>query len=170
MNCKYLDENGQEKPVVMGSYGIGIGRLLACIAEAHHDEHGLIWPASIAPFQVHLILLKGKGAPDAEALAQKLYAELTNKGLEVLYDDRAESPGVKFNVADLIGVPLRLTVSERALKAGGVEFKRRDSDQREVLPLGGLFERLKLELVQYQTKFESEASAGIKVDTSNYST
>lgn len=169
MNCKYLDESGQEKPVVMGSYGIGIGRLLACIAEAHHDEYGLIWPPSIAPFQVHLILLKGKGAPEVEVLAQKLYAELTKEGLEVLYDDRAESPGVKFNVADLIGIPLRLTVSERAWKAGGVEFKRRDSDQREVLPFGGLIERLKLELVQYQTKFECEASAGIQVDMSNYS-
>ncbi len=156
MGCFYLDENGKAKPVEMGAYGISVEKLLACIAEAHHDEHGLIWPPAVAPFQVHLILLKGKGAPEAEDLAQKLYMDLSEAGFEVLFDDRAESPGVKFNDADLIGVPLRLTVSERALKAGGVEFKRRDLEQKDVLPLNGLSESLWRELDQCQHRFEEK--------------
>lgn len=164
MNCTYLDETGQAKPVVMGSYGIGIGRLLACIVEAHHDEYGLIWPPAIAPFQVHLVLLKGKGTPECEALAEELYANLQKEGLDVLFDDRAESPGVKFNDADLIGIPVRLTVSERALKAGGVEFKRRDLTQKEVLPLDGLIGRVKSELDQFQAIFEQQATCTINDD------
>ncbi len=163
-DCKYLDENGKEHPVVMGSYGIGIGRLLACVAEAHHDQHGLIWPPAIAPFQVHLVLLKGKGIPESEAIAEQLYADLIKADLDVLYDDRAESPGVKFNDADLIGIPVRLTVSERALKAGGVEFKRRDLEQREVFPLDGLMDRIKKELDQLQAAFEEQANVEIKED------
>lgn len=163
-NSKYLDENGQEQAVVMGSYGIGIGRLLACIAEAHHDEHGLIWPPALAPFQVHLILLKGKGSSETEESAEQYYAELKKQGLEVLFDDRGESPGVKFNDADLIGIPVRLTVSERALKAGGIEFKRRDLDQKEILPLDGLVDRIKLELNQLQKAFEERATCEVKED------
>jgi prolyl-tRNA synthetase len=162
MNCTYLDEAGQAQPVVMGSYGIGIGRLLACIAETYHDEYGLIWPPAVAPFQVHLILLKGKGAPEAEDLAEKVYADLKNEGLEVLYDNRAESPGVKFNTADLIGIPLRLTVSERALKAGGVEFKRRDLDQKEILSMEGLARRLRSELEECQAALEAKAVSVVK--------
>ena len=155
---------GQAQPVVMGSYGIGIGRLLACIAEAYHDEFGLIWPPAIAPFQVHMILLPGKGAPEAESVAEKLYESLQAQGLEVLFDDRAESPGVKFNIADLIGIPIRLTVSERALKAGGVEFKRRDLSQREVLPLEGLESRIKSELSSFQAALEHSISKLVSED------
>jgi prolyl-tRNA synthetase len=134
MGCTFLDAQGESQPVFMGSYGIGLGRLLACIAEAHHDEYGLIWPVSVAPYQVHLVLLAGKGLPSEEqALAEQLYSQLTEAGVEVLYDDRDASPGVKFNDADLIGLPLRLTVSRRALQAGGVEFKRRDQAERRVV-------------------------------------
>jgi prolyl-tRNA synthetase len=131
LGCAYLDQAGRPHPVVMGSYGIGVGRLLACIAEAHHDEHGLIWPISVAPYHVHLVLLAGgqatgtTGRSETEEVADRLYEGLMAEGIEVLYDDRSESPGVKFNDADLIGVPLRLTVSERALKRGGVELVRR---------------------------------------------
>ncbi len=164
MNCTYLDEAGQAQHVVMGSYGIGIGRLLACIAEAYHDEFGLIWPPAIAPFQVHMILLRGKGAPEAESVAEKLYETLQAQGLDVLFDDRAESPGVKFNIADLIGIPIRLTVSERALKAGGVEFKRRDLSQREVLPLDGLDTRIKNELSSFQATLENSISKLVSED------
>ncbi|MEZ0396333.1 MAG: proline--tRNA ligase [Anaerolineales bacterium] len=135
LGCTFLDRDGQPKPVVMGSYGIGVGRLLACIAEAHHDEHGLVWPVSVAPFQVHLVLLRGKGTPQAEETAERLYAELQAAGIEVLYDDRDESPGVKFNDADLIGCPLRLTVSERALGQGGVEMKLRREQEKVIVPL-----------------------------------
>lgn len=128
LGANYLDENGREHPIVMGSYGIGSGRLLACVAEEHHDDKGLVWPISVAPFDVHLVALRG-GAEEA----QKLYAELGSAGIEVLYDDREETPGVKFNDADLIGLPIRLTVSERSLKEGGVELKlRRETEKRSV--------------------------------------
>jgi prolyl-tRNA synthetase len=126
LGCNFLDQNGQSRPVVMGSYGIGSGRLLACIAEENHDEHGLVWPVSVAPYPVHLVLLAPKGhqsggVVDSETIqiAEHLYTEFESAGVQVLYDDRAESPGVKFNDADLIGLPIRLTVSERAQKQGG---------------------------------------------------
>jgi prolyl-tRNA synthetase len=134
LGCSYLDENGQTKPVIMGSYGIGVGRLLACVAEEHRDERGLIWPSSIAPYPVHLVVLPGK-TEDTFALADGLEKQLTAAGLEPLYDDREESAGVKFNDADLIGLPLRITVSERALKQGGVEFKRRSGGEAWYVPL-----------------------------------
>ncbi len=134
MGAEFLDEQGVSQPVIMGSYGIGVGRLLACVAEEHHDERGLIWPASIAPYPVHLVVLAGKTI-DTQAAAAQLETALTRAGLEPLVDDRAESAGVKFNDADLIGLPLRITVSERALKQGGVEFKRRAGGEAWVVPL-----------------------------------
>lgn len=141
IGATYLAADGTHKPVVMGSYGIGVGRLLACVAEAHHDEHGLTWPASIAPYHVHLVALAGKDAGVA-AQADALYDELTRAGVEVLYDDRAESPGVKFADADLIGLPLRITVASKSLAAGGVEFKRRGAEGKEIVPLGEVVGRL----------------------------
>ena len=135
LNCTYLDRDGQPKKVVMGSYGIGVGRLLACVAEEYHDDHGLTWPVTVAPYQVHLVLLRGKGSPEAERIADQLYADLQTAGVEVLYDDRDESPGVKFNDADLIGLPLRLTISERALAQGGVEGKLRTAAEKTIIPL-----------------------------------
>lgn len=127
LGATYLDQGGVARPVVMGSYGIGVGRLLACIAEEHHDAAGLCWPVSVAPFQVHLCAL---GAGE-EAAA--VYAELEAAGLEVLWDDRDARPGVQFADADLIGAPLRLTVSARSLAAGGVEARRRRDGQSRVL-------------------------------------
>ncbi len=135
LGCTFLDKDGQQKPVIMGSYGIGVGRLLACVAEEHHDEHGLVWPVTVAPCQVHLVLLRGKNAPQAEETADKLYAELQAAGIEVLYDDRDESPGVKFNDADLIGCPVRVTVSERALAQGGTEVKLRREQAKLIVPV-----------------------------------
>ncbi len=125
MDCYFLDEDGTRKPVIMGSYGIGVGRLLASVAEEHNDENGLIWPASIAPFLVHLVALKG-GQEEADAI----YEELRAAGIDILYDDRGESPGVTFNDADLLGFPIRLTVSKRSLAAGGVETKLRSESER----------------------------------------
>jgi prolyl-tRNA synthetase len=135
LGCTFLDKDGQQKPVIMGSYGIGVGRLLACVAEEHHDEHGLIWPVTIAPYQVHLVLLQGKPTPQVEETADKLYADLQAAGIEALYDDRDESPGVKFNDADLIGLPVRITVSQRALAQGGAELKLRSKPDKIVIPL-----------------------------------
>lgn len=139
MGCLYTAQDGSEKPVIMGSYGIGTGRLLACIAEAYHDEFGLTWPVTVAPFQVHLVGLVGRGNADQavepiQELAQRLYQTLSANGIETLYDDRNESPGVKFNDADLIGLPVRLTVSERALRQGGIELKLRSQPEKTIIP------------------------------------
>ena len=128
MGCNYLDADGKAQSIVMGSYGIGVGRLLACIAQEHCDDNGLMWPISVAPYDVHLVVLAKGGGPAAEA-GDKLYGELSEAGIDVLYDDRAESPGVKFNDADLIGVPLRITVGDRSLKKGQMEVKGRDEEK-----------------------------------------
>jgi prolyl-tRNA synthetase len=137
MGCNYLTAEGQLRPVVMGSYGIGVGRLLACVAEEHHDEHGLIWPITVAPYQIHLISLPGKSSDpllDINNRAIQLYNTFQASGIEVLFDDREESPGVKFTDADLIGIPIRITVSERALENGGYEVKLRDQADRLIIP------------------------------------
>lgn len=134
LNCTFLDENGISKPVIMGSYGIGVGRLLACVAEEHHDGHGLIWPVSIAPYPVHMVILPGREM-DTSSVASGIEKGLTAAGYEPLVDDRMESAGVKFNDADLIGLPLRITVSERAFKQGGVEFKSRRSGEGWIVPV-----------------------------------
>jgi prolyl-tRNA synthetase len=158
MGCTFLDKDGNEKPVIMGSYGIGSGRLLACIAEEHHDEKGLIWPVSVAPYQVHLVSLTGKGDPNTLQHADQLYADLQAGGIEVLYDDREESPGVKFNDADLIGLPLRLTGSERAFKQGGVEFKRRDSPEKIIVPKDKVISTVIEELNRLQNEIDAHVT------------
>jgi prolyl-tRNA synthetase len=157
LGCTYLDKEGQLKPVIMGSYGIGVGRLLACVVEEHHDEHGIIWPVSVAPYQVHLVLLRGKGNPQADETAGNLYQNLLSAGIEVLFDDRDESPGVKFNDADLIGIPIRLTVSERALGQGGVEMKLRHKPEKEILPLEAVISRVQAAI----TALQAEIAAGV---------
>jgi prolyl-tRNA synthetase len=147
MDCTFLDREGQARPVVMGSYGIGSGCLLACIAEEHHDEAGLKWPVAVAPFHVQLVILSGKElGEEVGKTAEQLYRDLWSAGIEVLCDDRLDSAGVKFTDADLIGLPIRLTVSERALKSGGVELKRRDSNQRFIVPLSEVVSRVRAEL------------------------
>jgi prolyl-tRNA synthetase len=154
LGCTFQDAEGQARPVIMGSYGIGVGRLLACVAEEYHDEFGLCWPVSVSPYQVHLVLLAGKGGTEVQETAEKLYVDLQAAGVEVLYDDRPESPGVKFNDADLIGLPIRLTVGERGLKSGGVEFKRRDQSERTVVALEQVVERVKKELAVMQARLD----------------
>jgi prolyl-tRNA synthetase len=143
LGCTYQDRDGQSRPVIMGSYGIGIGRLLACVAEAHNDQYGLVWPVSIAPYHVHLTLL-----PDASAtqIADALYEALEQAGVEVLYDDRDERPGVKFNDADLIGLPLRLTVSKKSLEKGGVELKPRAGKDARIVPVADVVQTVRAEL------------------------
>jgi len=147
VGATYLDPEGHERPVVMGSYGIGVGRLMAAVIETHHDEHGIVWPPAIAPFDVHLLTL---GSDEAvQTCAEEIYADLTGfgkpvrSGLEVLYDDRRESAGVKFADADLIGCPVRATVSKRSLKAGGVELKARWAKERRVVKLESLVEQIR---------------------------
>ena len=146
--CTYTDTDGEEKPILMGSYGIGVGRLLACIAEEYNDEYGLKLPASVAPFDVHMVVLPGKKEGEAvSAAAEGLYEELEAAGISVLYDDRPESPGVKFNDADLIGIPLRLTVSERNFASGMVEVKRRSESERQMVGMEEVVRFVKREVV-----------------------
>jgi prolyl-tRNA synthetase len=137
VGATYQDADGDEKPIVMGSYGIGSGRLLASVAEEYNDDYGLIMPITISPYEVHLVELAGSKAEREEVkkAAEKLYGELTAAGLEVLFDDRDESPGVKFNDVDLIGVPIRLTVGHRALKDGKIELKLRHEKEKNSIPL-----------------------------------
>lgn len=125
MDARFVDERGDRRPFVMGSYGIGPGRLLACVAQVHRDEHGLVWPAAVAPFAVEVVAVGGHSAPSVTALAEELYRNLRAEGHDVLLDDRNERPGVAFADADLIGAPWRVTVGRRALEDGSVEMKRR---------------------------------------------
>ncbi len=151
MGAKVLDENGKMQPLVMGCYGIGVGRLLACIIEAHHDDHGIIWPISVAPFEVQIVVLTGrKPAGELEA-AEELYGQLKAAGLDVLLDDRDERAGVKFNDADLIGIPIRLTVGSRGLANGQVEMKLRHENDRSDVPLDQVIERVKCEVKKLKT-------------------
>ncbi len=144
--CKaeYLDEQGKSRAVVMGVYRIDVGRCLACLAEAHHDDYGLCLPLSVAPYQAALLLLKGE--PQTIETAEKLYRELRLAGVEVLFDDREASAGVKFNDADLRGIPLRITVSDRSLQGGGVEFKRRDEKEKTIIAVEALLGRVREEI------------------------
>jgi prolyl-tRNA synthetase len=135
LGATFLDHDGQLKPVVMGCYGIGTERLLAAVVESNHDEQGIIWPPELAPYQAHLVAL-GVDRPDVVEAAERLYGELQAAGIAVLYDDREESPGVKFNDADLLGMPLRVTVSARTLAKDSVELKRRPEAEAKLVPLG----------------------------------
>lgn len=127
MNATYLDENGKSQPMIMGCYGIGVSRTLAAVAEQFNDENGLVWPAQIAPFEVHLIPINLKDEAQAK-LASELYEQLKAQALEVLMDDRAERPGVKFADSDLIGLPVRVTVGKKAAE-GIVELKVRKTGE-----------------------------------------
>jgi prolyl-tRNA synthetase len=149
VDATFQDADGDEKPVVMGSYGIGSGRLLASVAEEYNDEYGLIMPITVAPFEVHLVELGG-GKEEKEAvgaMAEKIYQNLVDAGIEVLFDDRDESPGVKFNDADLIGIPVRLTVGHKALQEGGVEVKLRNEKEKKSIPEDEIVARVK-EMIQ----------------------
>jgi prolyl-tRNA synthetase len=132
MGCNYLDQNGKAQPFIMGCYGIGVGRTMASVIEQNHDEYGPIWPLSIAPYHVHICALNIKQDEVREA-SEKLYADLKAVGVDVLFDDRGEKAGFMFNDADLIGIPLRLILSPKTLAEGKVEFKRRDSRDKDMI-------------------------------------
>ncbi|MGG3005287.1 proline--tRNA ligase [Geobacillus stearothermophilus] len=136
MNAVYLDENGQTKTMIMGCYGIGVSRLVAAIAEQFADENGLVWPASVAPFHIHLLTANAK-SDEQRALAEEWYEKLGQAGFEVLYDDRLERAGVKFADSDLIGIPVRVTVGKRAGE-GIVEVKVRKTGETFDVPVGEL--------------------------------
>ena len=133
MNLTYLDKNNQEKYPLMGCYGIGLGRILASVAEQKNDEYGLIWPLEIAPFKVCIVLLNQEG----ESYANKLYEELNKDGIDTLLDDRDERPGVKFNDMDLIGIPIRITIGKK-YNEKVVELKLRDEKESKEIKIDNL--------------------------------
>ena len=142
IGVNYLDEAGERHPAVMGCYGIGVERMLAAIIEANHDANGIIWPASVAPYDVHIVGLN-LDQPAVLQAVTTLETALTAAGLTCLFDDRDESAGIKFKDADLIGIPFRITVSPRALEKGGVEIRNRRSGETEVLPISATVARVR---------------------------
>lgn len=141
MEAVYLAPDQTQKPIEMGCYGIGISRTVQAVIEQNHDKDGIIWPASIAPFTVHIALLD-PDQPEARALADKLYSELNARGIDTLLDDRVERPGVKFKDADLLGMPLRLNIGARGLAAGELELIERKSKKMEKIQPGAALEKI----------------------------
>ena len=162
-NLQFTNAEGNKELVTMGSYGIGVGRVMATIVETHHDEKGIVWPASVAPYAVHLIALGAKGGDASrvklqaeprtirletgarvKTAADALYNDLTMAGISVLYDDRdGVSAGEKFADCDLIGIPVRLVVSEKTLEKGGVEFKKRGERETTLVKIDEVVKSLK---------------------------
>jgi prolyl-tRNA synthetase len=141
MNARILLPDGKEMPIVMGSYGIGVERVMAAAIELHHDADGIRWPMSIAPYHVSLIGLQMNDAGVAK-VGEELYAALTAAGVEVLYDERDERAGVKFKDADLIGLPIRIAIGKKGLAEGKVEWKLRTSKDVELVPVGEVVARV----------------------------
>jgi prolyl-tRNA synthetase len=139
MRATVLDADGKAVPIVMGSYGIGVERIMAAAIELHHDENGILWPMSIAPFQVTVLTLGPE--PELKQAAEQIVGELSAAGVEVLFDDRDERAGVKFKDADLVGVPIRVAVGKKGLANGQVEWKLRSSKQVELVALAQVARR-----------------------------
>jgi len=142
LGATFMDASGVSHPIIMGCYGIGVERMMAAAIEQNHDDKGIIWPLPIAPYHVYLCPLYLENPQVAEA-AEILYQNLTAQGVEVLFNDRHESPGVKFNDADLLGIPIRLTVSPRSLEKNSAELKKRAEKEFQLLPLEGIVEKIK---------------------------
>jgi prolyl-tRNA synthetase len=140
MGATFTDEDGAEKPFVMGCYGVGVSRSLAAVIEQHHDEHGIVWPMSVAPLEVAVLPLATDGEPFE--VASSLALELTHKGIEVVLDDRDERPGVKFKDADLIGWPVQVVVGNKGLADGVIEVKLRATGERSTIPIADAVEAL----------------------------
>ncbi len=156
LGSHYLDRDGKEKPVIMGCYGIGSGRLLACILEEHHDDSGICFPVSIAPYQVHMVAMIHR-APEVAETADRLYREAWDAGIEMLLDDREATPGVKFNDADLLGLPIRLTIGPRSLKQGAVELKFRTETEARSIPLAEVIPTLQTEIARLLNESKARA-------------
>ena len=143
LHAFYLGDDGKERPIIMGSYGIGVERVIACYLEQNHDENGMIWDRALTPYHVHLIQVSAR-TPAVVETADRLYDQLRNEGYEVLYDDRSEvSPGFKFKDADLLGMPLQVIVGEKNVVNGNIEIKERRTGTRTVIPVAGVTAHLK---------------------------
>lgn len=138
----FKDKDGTEKPVLMASYGIGVERLIGTVVELSHDEKGIIWPKEMAPFSAHLLTI-GKETPELQKFAVQVYSELSQKGIETLFDDRPVGPGEKLSDADLLGIPCRLVVSEKTLALGKVEVKMRDEKEATFMSLADAITKIK---------------------------
>ena len=153
--CDFLDREGVQRPIIMGCYGIGINRIVAATAETSHDDDGLTWPLSIAPYQV-LVIPLNIGDPEVMAAAESIYQQLGSNGVEVLMDDRKARPGFKFKDADLIGIPLRIIVGGRGLADGVVELKWRTDDDARRIPLDQIVATISDEIAA-RTAVEADA-------------
>jgi prolyl-tRNA synthetase len=142
MGANFLDENGKEHPIIMGSYGIGVERVMACYIEQHHDANGIIWDKAISPFHVHLLGLNLKKQEIVDA-CEKIYSDLNKQGIEVLFDDRDVTAGFKFNDADLLGMPIQVVVGEKKLKENKCEVKVRKTGERFDVELSDLMNKVK---------------------------
>jgi prolyl-tRNA synthetase len=134
MNAVYLDESGQARPMEMGCYGIGVSRIVAAAIEQNHDERGIVFPPPMAPFQVAIVPIGLKKSERVRDEVEKLYADISNAGIDVLLDDRDERPGVMFTDMELIGIPHRIVIGERGLKEGNVEYQGRRDKQSQTVP------------------------------------
>lgn len=142
LKATYLDENGKSNPIIMGSYGIGIERIVACHIEQNHDANGIIWDKLLAPYPIHLVAVTKN--PEVLALAEKLYSELNASGIEVLFDDRVGiSPGFKFKDADLLGMPYQVIIGEKNLALGKIEIKERRTGERSLVDVADAMERIR---------------------------
>ena len=160
MEAMFRDQNGTSHPIVMGCYGIGVGRLIACVVEKYNDDYGIQWPLSVAPYAVHLISLATPKQEAVRAKAGELYAALQAAGIETLYDDRDARAGVKFNDADLIGIPIQVTVGQRGLAQGKVECKIRRTGERHLLDAEAVIAALQPFFTQEQAVLDALLTAG----------
>jgi prolyl-tRNA synthetase len=162
VGAEYLGEDGERHPIVMGSYGIGVGRNVACVVEAHHDEKGIVWPEDVAPFAAHVVAIGANKEPRVSEVAERHHAVGESAGYwrHVLYDDRDESPGVKFTDAELLGMPWILTVSPRSLAAGGVEVTNRATGERSTRPIEEVEALIRGEAIGEPAPHAVEATAG----------
>jgi prolyl-tRNA synthetase len=152
MKARFLDAAGEERTIIMGTYGIGVTRTVAAVIEQRHDENGIIWPYPIAPYHVHVVPVNVKDASTRDT-AEAIYAGLEALGVEVLLDDRDERPGAKFKDADLLGIPLRVTVGEKGLKDGVVELRDRKTGEVERVPVGDAVEACRRRVDEELRKF-----------------
>ena len=137
MDCRFQDADGNEQPMIVGCYGLGVGRTMAAAVEQNHDDNGIIWPLPLAPFEVVLVVLNAD-KPEVVEAADRLYTELRDAGIDILFDDRPERPGVKFNDMDLIGFPVRVVLGKRGLEAGEVELSLRKDGEKHLTPISDI--------------------------------
>jgi len=135
LEAYFLDAEGKEHPIIMGSYGIGVERIMACYIEQNHDEKGIIWNKALAPFDIHLLGLNLHKSEEVKTACENIYSELTKIGFDILFDDREETAGVKFNDADLIGLPIQIVVGQKNLKEGNIEIKIRRTGEKKIIKI-----------------------------------